>query len=96
MSQLTCIDLFSGCGGLSLGLRRAGFHPKLFCEISDFAASTYEANHRGVPRDKDAVRLATALASLRNGKSKGKKSKRNVSYQLYGGTPVSFTCGDVD
>jgi DNA (cytosine-5)-methyltransferase 1 len=96
MSPLTCIDLFSGCGGLSLGLRRAGFHPKLFCEISDYAASTYEANHRGVPRDKDAVKLAVALASLRNGKTKGKKSKRNVSYQLYGGTPVSFTCGDVD
>ena len=25
MSRPTCIDLFSGCGGLSLGLDRAGF-----------------------------------------------------------------------
>ena len=40
----TCIDLFSGCGGLSLGLEQAGFHPLLSCEISPSAAETYIAN----------------------------------------------------
>ena len=59
--ELKCIDLFSGCGGLSLGLRRAGFRPVLFCELSDHAAATYELNHPDVPRFADAVKLATNL-----------------------------------
>lgn len=41
---VTCIDLFSGCGGLSLGLEQAGFHPLLSCEINPSAAETYIAN----------------------------------------------------
>lgn len=41
---ITCIDLFSGCGGLSLGLEQAGFHPLLSCEINPSAAETYIAN----------------------------------------------------
>jgi DNA (cytosine-5)-methyltransferase 1 len=43
-SVSTCIDLFSGCGGLSLGLEQAGFHPLLSCEINPSAAETYIAN----------------------------------------------------
>jgi DNA (cytosine-5)-methyltransferase 1 len=38
------IDLFAGCGGLSLGLEQAGFHPLLFSEINPSAAETYVAN----------------------------------------------------
>ncbi|MDC1142450.1 DNA cytosine methyltransferase [Planctomycetota bacterium] len=45
--SLTCIDLFAGCGGLSLGLELAGFSPLLFSEINHSAASTYMANRRG-------------------------------------------------
>lgn len=41
---LHCIDLFAGCGGLSLGLEQAGFKPLLFSEISPSAADTYQAN----------------------------------------------------
>jgi len=42
--QLHCIDLFAGCGGLSLGLEQAGFHPLLFSELNASAAETYIAN----------------------------------------------------
>ena len=42
--QLHCLDLFAGCGGLSLGLEEAGFQPLLFSEINPQAAETYIAN----------------------------------------------------
>jgi DNA (cytosine-5)-methyltransferase 1 len=42
--SLTCIDLFAGCGGLSLGLEHAGFRPLLFSEINLSAAETYLIN----------------------------------------------------
>lgn len=45
--QLTCIDLFAGCGGLSLGLEMAGFHPLLFSELNISAAETYMLNRIG-------------------------------------------------
>lgn len=40
------IDLFAGCGGLSLGLESAGFVPILFSEIDEMAAETYLHNRR--------------------------------------------------
>ena len=42
--ELKMIDLFAGCGGLSLGLEQAGFHPVLVSEISKDAMNTYLAN----------------------------------------------------
>ena len=39
------IDLFSGCGGLSVGLKRAGFTVLAAIESDSLAASTYSMNH---------------------------------------------------
>lgn len=39
-----CIDLFAGCGGLSLGLSRAGFTPVFAIEAHEHAFETYRAN----------------------------------------------------
>ncbi len=39
------IDLFAGCGGLSVGLINAGFNPIFVNEIDPFFAETYYFNH---------------------------------------------------
>lgn len=43
--NFNAIDLFSGCGGLSEGLVRAGFTAKVAIEIDKYAVLTYQMNH---------------------------------------------------
>lgn len=42
------VSLFSGCGGLDLGFREAGFRPVLAIDKNAIACETYELNHPGV------------------------------------------------
>ena len=42
------IDLFAGCGGLSLGLENAGFSPIFVNELNPFAMETYLTNRQSV------------------------------------------------
>jgi len=44
MTKPTCIDLFAGCGGLSMGLEQSGFHPVFVNELHPTALSTYLQN----------------------------------------------------
>lgn len=46
--RYTLIDMFAGCGGLSLGMEQAGFHSIFFNEIMPVFASTYLFN-RNIP-----------------------------------------------
>lgn len=46
--DFTLIDMFAGCGGLSLGMEHAGFKSIFFNEIMPVFASTYLAN-RNIP-----------------------------------------------
>ena len=43
------IDLFCGAGGLSEGLRQAGFKPRVGVDFDKHAVATYRHNHPGVP-----------------------------------------------
>jgi DNA (cytosine-5)-methyltransferase 1 len=43
------IDLFCGAGGLSEGLKQAGFRPVVGVDFDKHAAATYRHNHPGVP-----------------------------------------------
>jgi DNA (cytosine-5)-methyltransferase 1 len=45
---LTAVDLFSGCGGLTLGLELAGFRVIAGVELDALSVSTYRVNHPNV------------------------------------------------
>lgn len=64
--NLTCIDLFSGAGGLSEGLEEAGFHSLFASEIVDRYAETYKRNHPSAEVCVDDIR-AVDPASVRKG-----------------------------
>ncbi len=44
LNQPTFVDLFAGCGGLSLGLEQAGFKPVYVNELNPDALATYQVN----------------------------------------------------
>lgn len=45
-SKPTAIDLFCGAGGLTTGLKKAGFKVLAGFELDNTAAETYKSNHR--------------------------------------------------
>lgn len=49
--KFTFIDLFAGCGGLSLGMEQAGFTPVFANEIWSAAAETYRKNRNLSEKD---------------------------------------------
>lgn len=67
MKKYFAIDLFSGCGGLTLGLKQAGFKVIGAIEIDSLAAETYRRNHPEVKvweKDIRKVRGVTILRQL--------------------------------
>lgn len=45
--KLKCIDLFAGAGGLSHGLKKAGWHTEIALDFDPFACETYKRNFPG-------------------------------------------------
>ncbi|OGB79153.1 MAG: DNA (cytosine-5-)-methyltransferase [Burkholderiales bacterium RIFOXYC12_FULL_60_6] len=68
--QFTAIDLFCGAGGLTLGLKSAGFKILAGVEINSIAAETYHANHPTVKLYTRDIRDLTAKEILSNLKLK--------------------------
>ena len=56
-NRLIAIDLFCGCGGLSLGLRRAKFDVVAAVDIDDLSVSTYKQNHKSTRVVHQDIRL---------------------------------------
>lgn len=59
------VDLFSGCGGLTLGLKQAGFRVLGAVEIDPLAVETYKANHKSVKVWKQDIRKVQAVDMAR-------------------------------
>ena len=63
----TAVDLFSGCGGLTLGLKTAGFDVLGAVDVDPLASETYKANHDGVvvwEKDIRLLKIGEISASL--------------------------------
>jgi DNA (cytosine-5)-methyltransferase 1 len=80
-SKPSAIDLFSGCGGLTLGLQKAGFDVVGAVEIDAVAAEAYRLNH---PK----VRLQEAdIRSINVAKFRSKLGLRRGELDLLAGCP---------
>lgn len=60
MPGYTVLDLFSGIGGFSLGLTRAGFRTTAFCEIEEYPRSILRKHWPDVPIFEDVRELHAA------------------------------------
>ena len=78
--KLLAIDLFSGVGGLTQGMHKAGFKTKLAFEISETASKAYKLNHK-------ATKVITQDIREVNLKNIKKNLKGNTIHLLAGCPP---------
>ena len=64
--QFTAVDIFAGGGGLTVGLKRAGFNVVAAIEIEKHAFSTYQANHPEVHGYMQDVRTISGKTLLKH------------------------------
>lgn len=64
-NKLTAIDLFCGAGGLTLGLKKAGFRVLAGVELEGVPVMTYKSNHPRTTCFQRDIRLLGAVELLR-------------------------------
>lgn len=90
---MTFIDLFAGCGGLSLGLEQAGFHPLFVNELNKDALASYLKNREiSHPHLREQLFHCNDVKELVLDKSKAKKVRTAIE-SLHS---LSVKNGDVD
>lgn len=62
--KFVAVDLFAGGGGLTLGLKQAGFIVSAAVEIDPYAARTYAANHPGTVLFEQDIRTVSGAEIL--------------------------------
>jgi DNA (cytosine-5)-methyltransferase 1 len=70
MTKLTAVDLFAGGGGLTVGLKRAGFRVAAAIESDESAHATYVANHGDVRAFLQDIRTTTGGELIAHEKNK--------------------------
>jgi len=66
MKKPMAIDLFSGCGGLTLGLKQAGFRVVGAVEVDPLAVKTYKSNHKRISVWQSDIRKLAASKVMRS------------------------------
>ena len=67
------VDLFAGCGGLSLGLEKVGFHPVFVNELNKNAMDSYLINRKSIEpklslpnfHEYDIKKIVTSKGSIK-------------------------------
>ncbi|MFT3840754.1 MAG: DNA cytosine methyltransferase [Myxococcaceae bacterium] len=71
--RLTAVDLFAGAGGLTVGLKKAGFRVVAGIESDPIASQTYRANHPDVRLISEDIRGVAARPLTRLSALKGRQ-----------------------
>jgi len=67
IKRYNSIDLFSGCGGLTLGMKKAGFATKIAIEKDENAVKAFKLNHtktRVIPNDIKNIKISEVYELL--------------------------------
>lgn len=77
----TAVDLFSGCGGLTVGLKRAGFKVLGAVDVDPLSIKTYQANH------KEVTAWEADIRDIEPAEIKSKLGLRKSALDLLAGCP---------